>query len=112
MGFGDFTNGLENGLASFLGNLIWSAFVPVIIFGCPEESRVIAVIMVVAISAGWAYKDVVCMISAPVGTVIGHLCAASLIASYNPGSAFLVALPAIASVVVSILKIMVSRNGN
>lgn len=110
MGFGDFTNGFEGGLASFLGNLIWSAFVPVIIFGCPEESRAIAVIMVVAISAGWAYKDAVCMISAPVGTVIGHLCAASLIASYDPGSAFLVALPAIVSVAVSIVKLAASRN--
>lgn len=110
MGFGDFTNGLEGGLASFLGNVIWSALVPVIIFGCPEESRTIAVIMVVVISAGWAYKDVVCMISAPIGTVIGHLCAASLIASYDPESAFLVALPAIASVAVSVLKLVASRN--
>lgn len=110
MGSGDFFNGFESGLASFLVNIVWSAFVPVIIFGCPDESRIIAVIVVVVISAGWAYKDVVCMISAPIGTVIGYLCTATLIASYDPASAFMVALPAIASVAVSILKLVASMN--
>lgn len=110
MGLGDFANGMEDGLISFIGNLLWSALIPAIIFGCPEETKGIAILMTIAISAGWAFKDIACMISAPIGTIIGYLIAASMIASYDPSLAIVVALPAIVSVAIDILKITGSKS--
>lgn len=111
MKYGNLADGIEEGFSSFIAGLIWSALVPAVILCCPEVSRGVAILVVVTINAVWTYKDAVCMISVPIGTALGYLFATSVIASYDPISALWAALPAIASIVITILKITNSRSG-
>ncbi len=110
--FHDFFEGMQAGVISLLGNLLWSAFIPVIMVSSPDESKAVAFLIIIAISLGWVWFDTRCMLSAPLGTVIGCIVFTSMIATADFMLGLGIAAPAVLSILIGYIKYKYKRNGS
>lgn len=107
---GQVNDGIDKGIATFIGNLIWSTLAPAIIACAPPESYWITVFMVLIFSVGFALIGFSELITSTVGTLIGYGIVIAFISQVDIKSGIEMAVPYIGAIIIIYLKSKTERS--
>lgn len=109
--FDDILTGFESGVTAFIFNLLWATIAPILILLAPDESKLITAFLVSIFTVAFIVVDVKYFASASIGTIIGYGIAIWAVAQYDVTLSTEMAIPLVLIALITMPKVINSRNG-